>query len=55
MSCKNLHPMLFVLPMYVTTRPSFESNWDHKLSPFFVMQIQGTVMINYMTGNLHDK
>ena len=38
------HALCFA-SVYVTTPPLFESNLDHKLSPFFVMQIQDIVMI----------
>ena len=35
----------FVLPKYAAARASFESNWDHELSPFFVMEIQDIVIM----------
>ena len=45
----------FVLPKYVTGRASFEPNWDHELSPFFVMEIKDIVIIKQQRGNLHNK
>ena len=35
----------FFLPKYAAARTSFESNWDHELSPFFVMEIQDIVIM----------
>ena len=35
----------FGLPKYAAARASFESNWDHELSPFFFMEIQDIVIM----------